>query len=375
MEAKENVIVSNLVRVPFPRWLHIIPVIFSLISFYTIYIKGFDLYNVFYVASEWLLFHLLVIIIYKVTLGIRESRSRNSNSKASYLIVPWFIYAFPILGQVRFFVLFSQINVFQFQVLNVIAFSLLFYALIATILRLNNFLSFLQTIKIGYENIQQEASQSHEILGKGNTTIDRVIGSTVSRASSASKMIIVSLAMMVILVLIGGSASIGTLALNEIEKVRELEKEKQKMVSITMSMLNLRDSVSINTIAKERGAWLRISNKLKEINANSYDDLIKNSLREKNISWEDIAMRVTIAALTLFLVQIFFHIYKYSQQQESNLFAKAEILELYKDEDADKKDLRKGMLDKLEASVSFGKTPRTPTEQMLSALTSAKRQE
>jgi len=204
-------------------------------------------------------------------------------------------------------------------------------------------------------------------LGKGNSILDKVITSVLSRANASSRVISFTLVIMLVIVAIGGSASFGTVALSEAKKVRELEAERLKMLNI-INIIQEADSTKFD----ER------NNKLKEIisyrygNENTYKSIIENIEKQSYVSWPDIAMRITIAALTLFLVQIFFHIYKYNQQQASHLFTRAEILELYKESGADQSELRLGLLAKVDSNPKFEKSPSTPTEQFINVISKAK---
>ena len=88
--------------------------------------------------------------------------------------------------------------------------------------------------------------------------------------------------------------------------------------------------------------------------------IIAKAIEGDHINWEHIAMRGTIAALTIFLVQIFFHIFKYNQTQESLLSSKAEVLELYKEDEPKRKDLRAYFLSKIDSNPAFSKSPKAP---------------
>ena len=194
-----------------------------------------------------------------------------------------------------------------------------------------------------------------------NPLLNRVIDLIRGRAVASTKMLTLSLTIMIILVLAGGAASVGTIALNEVSKVRQLEAERVRLLTITDSLQTAdfnADNVKAiqHLIKREYG------------DEHSYHALLEDIQKQSLISWPDIALRITIAVLTLFLVQVFFHIYKYNQQESAYLFSKAEILELFDDPEADKDELRKALLARIETAPKFGRSPKTPTEQIINIL-------
>ncbi|WCO03554.1 hypothetical protein [Psychroserpens ponticola] len=202
---------------------------------------------------------------------------------------------------------------------------------------------------------------------KQKTLLDKVIISIEERVSISSKRVFFSLIAMIVIVIVGSSASFGTVALNEANKIRELEAERIKMLTTTRLLKNTSDE--------------KLNEKLTEIKKliedrygknNDYKVLISNIEKESYISWPDIAMRITIAALTLFLVQIFFHIYKYNQRQESSLLTKIELFKLFTDEKAQLDDLRNGLISKVNSEIEFEKSPSSPTEQIINVIGKSK---
>ena len=83
-------------------------------------------------------------------------------------------------------------------------------------------------------------------------------------------------------------------------------------------------------------------------------------------------MRVAIAALTFFLVQVFLRIYKYNKQQNTSLLTKAEVLELFNEPGTDMKKLREILASKIEENPKFGNSPTTPIEQIIHIAEKAK---
>jgi hypothetical protein len=208
-------------------------------------------------------------------------------------------------------------------------------------------------------NTQNAHDEPNQFVEKDRTGIEKVISAVALRAKSSTKMTSVSLVIMIVIVFIGGGTSIGTVALNEAGKLRELEIERLKLIKLTNTLTD--------TSVHKDTAFAHIKKLIGERygTENSYQKLIEDIQKQSYISWPDIVMRVTIAALTLFLVQVFFHIYKYNRQQSSNLFTKAEILELYKDPEADRDELRRILLSKTDPHLKFEKDPSSPSEQII----------
>lgn len=217
------------------------------------------------------------------------------------------------------------------------------------------------------------SKNSGELLGNGTTLIYNVINSLNFRASNAIRMTNTALMMIIGIVLVGGGASIGMAAFNDIQKIRDLELARKNLVVMTNDLKEVKVKMGIFY----RSDTAEVSELLKDMNsklANTSDyKTLLDSLKDKStISWEDIAMRATIAALTLFLVQVFFQIYKFNQQQSFYLNSKAEVIELYKMEDTDKTELPKVLLEKLDANIRFGKDIATPIEQVINILAKVK---
>lgn len=168
------------------------------------------------------------------------------------------------------------------------------------------------------------------LLGRGSSILDNIINSILNRAGTSTRFVYFAISAIILIVIIGGSASFGTVALNEANKVRELESERLKMLEIV-------NAIQTNDSSKsaERNIEVKRIISARYGDESSYKVILENIEKQSYVSWPDIAMRMTIAALTLFLVQIFFHIYKYNQQQASQLLTKAEVLELYKEPGAD----------------------------------------
>jgi hypothetical protein len=246
-------------------------------------------------------------------------------------------------------------------------------------------------------NESRELREPGALLGTENNVIDRVILSMLFRAEASVRTSKFSILIMIILVCIGGTASVGTVALDQFSKVRELEKHRGNLIKLSDQFLgnNLRVTVTRDTSAYEDpyegsvGSRKRfhtdiyiqdsltlasIKYTLEELygSKDSYKDIIDKINQQSTFSTNEIIMRISIAALTLFLVQVFFHIYRFNQKQATSLFTRSEVFELHKENDADKKNLREILASKLEESPKFGKSPSTPIEQVINIAEKAK---
>lgn len=209
--------------------------------------------------------------------------------------------------------------------------------------------------------------QLNNALGQGDTGLDRIIRSLIQRADASRRNILFTIIAIAGIVTVGISFSVGMTAYSEIKKVRELEKTRLELIAITKEITNS-DPAKFPELKKD--IQKIISQKYGD--EKSYQQTIQNIEKQTVVSWPDIAMRVTIAALTLFLVQVFFNIYKYNQQQLANLLTRAETLELYRETGADQEALRTGLLAKLDTNPSFDKTPVSPTEQIINVFSKTK---
>jgi len=223
------------------------------------------------------------------------------------------------------------------------------------------------------------------LLGQGSSIIDRVIRSLFYRANRSEKTAKLSLALIVLLVFIGGSISIGTIAMGQFTKLRQLEKVRQEMLSIinnldTTTTFVMTDKTPYSTayVIKEDST---IAESIKETiettfgsleDTKNYKQLLENIQKKESYNISEMVMRVAIAALTFFLVQVFLKIYKYNQQQSTSLLTKAEVLELFNEPGTDIKKLREILASKIEENPKFGNTPSTPIEQIINIADKAK---
>ena len=238
-------------------------------------------------------------------------------------------------------------------------------------------ISFLSTRAVGLRastNNSLIEPNGPTLLGQGSNNIDTVIKSINYRASASQKASSLSLVIMVIIVLIGGGASIGTTALDELKRVREIEMERGKLLLLNERLegFTKNNTTSVVDTSKAIMQFIR-ENYGKESNYETVLQKIEKRSQSAVTSWQDIVMRISIAVLSLFLVQVFFHIYRFNQQQSSHLWSKSETLELFKDGSEEQlQEMRSIILSKMDSSPKFGKAPTSGIEQVLEILNKAK---
>lgn len=331
------------------RNLIIIAVIGIIISFLTSFTNGIDMNRIFYRLGDWGTTLVLALFLNWIL--------SKQNIKTSYLP---YILLIPSL--------YSSINPIFTELLYDTEFLDTYFLFNAFVYYFVNIYVIYKAYKLIIKNQQKPNFINENKQNDSNPTLlDKIIFSIEERVTLASKRIFFSLIAMIVIVIVGSSASFGTVALNEANKIRELESERIKMLTASRQLKNVDNE--------------NYQEKLKEIQKliedkygknNDYKELIGNIEKESYISWPDIAMRITIAALTLFLVQIFFHIYKYNQRQESNLLSRIEVFKLYTDEKAELNQLRNGLVSKINSNVEFEKSPTSPTEQIINIIEKSK---
>lgn len=358
-----------------PLNLRIFLLIVLIIQIYSGYVGGrpteYILLDVIYIISDFL----SLIIFFKIVL------LTNSKSDSNYFILVTYLY-------ITIKAITYTIRIFSNDYNGTFLFYLAALTLILSTIYTYNILVKKNALIAGDSIREDNTVEDKNTTNKQETTpivnssIDKVISSIENRASSAEKSISNSLIIMVVLVFIGGGTTIGTLAFSKASKVRELEIKRIELIEISDSLNKIHSDFSTNSIISDTAKFRSISKQLNNIKIsidkkfgqkNTYKDVLDNIQRSEIISWEDIAIRITIAALTLFLIQIFFHIYKYNQQQASSLRSKAEVLILFNESGADLNDLRNGLLSKLSTEAKFGKDPTTPTEQIINIIDGVRR--
>lgn len=199
-------------------------------------------------------------------------------------------------------------------------------------------------------------------LGQGNSYLDRVIRSVFLRSSKAERAASFSLTVMLILVLVGGMASFGLWVFTHADRIATIESERNKLISLQTEMQGLRNK-------SDQELKDRIDRLLKSVEqyystSSSYEGTLNRLSTQSQTNLADIAVRVTIAVLTIFLVQVFFSVYKYNHHLASVLAAKAEALELVSNDDEARGELSHEAIAIVKESVpGFGAQPRTPYEQ------------
>lgn len=204
------------------------------------------------------------------------------------------------------------------------------------------------------------------LLGRGNGYVDRVIHSVINRSLKSERMATFSLVVMLVLVLIGGMASFGLWAFTHADRISSIETERNKLTGLQAEMQGLKQGLASN----KPEAAAKLDQLLTFVEQNyktspSYEATLNRLSQQSQSNYADIAIRVTIAVLTIFLVQVFFAVYKYNRHLAIMLSAKAEALELLgTDEDARKELSREAVSIVKEAVPAFGAQPRTPIEEV-----------
>jgi len=209
-------------------------------------------------------------------------------------------------------------------------------------------------------------------LGNGGDERDRVISTTIYRAIKADNSAKSSMIAMSLLVFFGVLASGGMWLYSQADSLRELKHEHLRLTILRHELARFihtikEDSSRVSLVLEVA----RISENFKEMygEADNYKEALDRIEQKSSTSWPDIAVRVTIAALTLFLVQIFFHVHKYNRRLVNSLYAKAEALELIGGDSDAQKHMRKAVISTIiDASPTFDRGPRTPVEQALETI-------
>ena len=343
-----------------------------------VYIYGYTNESIIYRLVDWATTLAYALLLNRLCTIIRVySKSKLFSALPFILFIPTLSYSLAFFIREQF-----QLLEIFYQTIAVISFTIDIVTVLVLLQELKNkkFIIGLKVLlndKTENANIVSDISddrikthtESKEFPQEEKTLLETVIASILIRANNSSRMISFILATMILIVIVGGSASFGTVAINEAKKVRELEIERIKLLKI-VSKLEKSDTAKTEVLKRNKEIKQLIYTEYGE--ENSYKSILENIERQSFTSWPDIAMRITIAALTLFLIQIFFHIYKYNQQQASQLYTPAETLELFKDTGANQDELRSSLLSKLDNGPHFEKGPTSPTEQFMNMIEKAK---
>lgn len=205
------------------------------------------------------------------------------------------------------------------------------------------------------------------LLGRGDGYIDRVVNSVIERSRKSERQSNFSLIVMLILVMIGGMASFGLWAFTHADRISTLEAERNKLITLQQGFKDTQDKIDPNDAELKA----RLDRLIKFIeqnysNSESYKDSLNRLSQQSQSNYADIAIRVTIAVLTIFLVQVFFAVYKYNRHLANMLAAKAEALELAGNDEDSRKELSREAVSIVKETVpGFGARPRTPLEEVI----------
>jgi hypothetical protein len=207
------------------------------------------------------------------------------------------------------------------------------------------------------------------LLGRGDSHVDRVIHSVIERSMKSERVASFSLTIMLILVMIGGMASFGLWIFTHADRINSLEAERNKLVSLQAEMKIVRDKLGLGSDE----AKARLDPFINFVDKNystspSYEATLNRLSLQTQSNYADIAIRVTIALLTIFLVQVFFAVYKYNRHLANILAAKAEAFELAGSEEDARKELCREAASMIKEGVpGFGQPPRTLIEEAVRA--------
>jgi hypothetical protein len=197
-----------------------------------------------------------------------------------------------------------------------------------------------------------------------HTRVTEIIRARSERTSDNARL---SMIIMIVLVLVGGGASVGLWFFGQLDRVRSIEVERNKLVALSSGLETLPHIAGPD----QPKAIAELQNQIQFQfgQNNTYQQFLRDIAERTQTSWPDIAIRVTLAVLTLFLVQIFFAVYKYSQHLSNVLAAKAEALELLSVTPEDRQHVRNEMIALVREGVpGFGSGPNTPLQEILELL-------
>jgi hypothetical protein len=211
------------------------------------------------------------------------------------------------------------------------------------------------------------AAITSPLLGQNNDFIARVIHTVLSRSARSERAANFSLTVMLVLVMVGGMASFGLWAFTHADRISTLEKEHGNLIKLQKEMREVQEKLG----GDREEVALRLNNLYNFIEQNystsaNYEATLNSLKLQSQSNYADIAIRVTIAVLTIFLVQVFFSVYKYNHHHANMLAAKAEALELAGNDTDARKELSREAVSIVKESVpSFSPYPRTPIEEAI----------
>jgi hypothetical protein len=172
---------------------------------------------------------------------------------------------------------------------------------------------------------------------------------------------------MSVLVIAGGTTSFGLWWVNHATTANLMEQERAKLIS---ARLALSDSTSfrlhleaLHTNSESLAAFLARTDAL-YADSPEYKATLKTIQDQTVNSIPDTAIRVTIGVLTVFLVQIFFAIYKYTSHVAESLSSRADALQLLEESPEGAMAIRDAMAIHASAGTPvFSGGPRSPLEE------------
>lgn len=323
---------------------------------------GYDLFELAFAPVYWAYVAAIALIL---DLGIRQRLSAQEN-RAYYLL--WLAPAlirigqdFILVKQLPLALLYPLLSLFQVALL-LFGVGLLWRAYRSQATGATGAV----TKTAGAEQSKHLESTADPLfmLGRGNGYVDRVIRSVLGRSAKAERAASFSLGVMLILVLVGGMASFGLWVFTHADQISTIEAERKKLLDLASEMEGLRNSSDQEV--KNRADRLLDFVKQNYSNSTTLEGTLSRLTTQSQTNVADIAIRVTIAVLTIFLVQVFFSVYKYNRHLGSLLAAKAEALELAANDEDARRELSHEAIAVVKESVpGFGPQPRTVYEQAI----------
>lgn len=238
--------------------------------------------------------------------------------------------------------------------------------LITQIILIFSLLFVFKRIRVIKSIIAPKSSEPSIEYTANSEVLSEIIENTQLRVKHFERGMRRSLIAMILLVVIGGVISFGALLYNEASTIRKLETERITLLKISDSLKVVdANQEALNNTKEEIRQLLNDAYGEKDSYVNLLEELNENSVE----NWRNVAMRITLAALTLILVQVLFHIYKYNQRQVTILTAHSELLKLYNETGADIGELRHGLLIKSDSSTRFGSASQNQTDFLINLLT------
>lgn len=210
-------------------------------------------------------------------------------------------------------------------------------------------------------------SSPSTLLGRGDGYIDRVIHSVMERSVKSEHVANFSMYIMLALVMIGGMASFGLWIFTHADRISTLEAQRKKLITLQEGFKDAQVKLGSNNEELK----VQLDRLIKFIDhdysdSEPYKEAFNRLSLQSQTNYADIAIRVTIAVLTIFLVQVFFAVYKYNRHLAIMLGAKAEALELAGNDADARKELSREAVSIVKESVpGFGARPRTPLEEVV----------